>query len=625
MRYLRMFTNAMVGGVLGALYVAVLVLQLNPHVPTISTTARDWFVVLLAFYGLYLTVAIYLIMLTREVFARRALSPGWLSVGVLAWVGTGCAGAAAALTWGNLDSFGAVLADQGESMRQGAVALTVAASVIAAVAVLRYSFGRKGSRAAGSVLVLALVSSFAVPLWFRGPGELRVPVAGSALPAPPRPAPVPVPALPGVPAPEVVPRVHVILLDGASRGFLLQRIAAGRLPNFGRLFGRGAVLDLATIKPTQAEPVWATVATGKYPPRNGVRSNAVYRVRPDDQDPVDLLPDHCFAYGLVDQRFVTEDFLTSSALRARPIWDILADPTGRGDQGLATGVVNWPLTFPADARRGYIISERFDEATRSPLRSIDAHAANPTSAVDATRQVFDAWNARPWHEVLPSFPATEPRPEGLETARWDSAYSAAARLLNRVCRDVSRSATSSDQEGRGCAFSPRFTAVRYEGLDQFGHVYLRDAQPELFGESSSRRVSLSVLDRYYAFIDDEVGRVAAGLEPGDLLLVVSGFGMTEESLMKRWLARRLGWLLRLRDWTGTHEYAPDGFLLAYGSNVARADLPRGALVDVAPTILYYIGLPVGRDMDGQPRTDIFLRTFTIEHPVGSIETHERPR
>ena len=82
-------------------------------------------------------------------------------------------------------------------------------------------------------------------------------------------------------------------------------------------------------------------------------------------------------------------------------------------------------------------------------------------------------------------------------------------------------------------------------------------------------------------------------------------------------------LLDWRDWSGTHEAAPDGFLLAYGSNVAHAELARGAIVDLTPTILYYLGLPVARDMNGVARTDLFLRTYAIEHPVGDIGTYER--
>ena len=49
--------------------------------------------------------------------------------------------------------------------------------------------------------------------------------------------------------------------------------------------------------------------------------------------------------------------------------------------------------------------------------------------------------------------------------------------------------------------------------------------------------------------------------------------------------------------SGTHERGPDGFLLAYGTPVVAARQSRGAVVDVAPTLLYFLGLPVARDME----------------------------
>jgi hypothetical protein len=129
-----------------------------------------------------------------------------------------------------------------------------------------------------------------------------------------------------------------------------------------------------------------------------------------------------------------------------------------------------------------------------------------------------------------------------------------------------------------------------------------------------------VLDRYYAYIDEQIGRAIDRLGPADLLLVVSGFGMDRESLSKQLLARALGEAER----SGSHDRAPDGFLIAFGSNVApNPSLPRGAIVDLAPTVLYYLGVPVGRDMDGFARVDLFLRSFSIEHPVTYTATHER--
>ena len=91
------------------------------------------------------------------------------------------------------------------------------------------------------------------------------------------------------------------------------------------------------------------------------------------------------------------------------------------------------------------------------------------------------------------------------------------------------------------------------------------------------------------------------------------------SLGKRMLARLLG-ETRL---SGSHEGAPDGFMLALGGPIARGRFPVGSVLDVTPTLLYLAGLPVARDMDGGARTDIFAPAFTAEHPVAFIPTYGR--
>ena len=166
-------------------------------------------------------------------------------------------------------------------------------------------------------------------------------------------------------------------------------------------------------------------------------------------------------------------------------------------------------------------------------------------------------------------PSEEREPLGLQRARWDRAYSAAALELDRE-------------------FPVQMTAVRYEGLDVFGHASLRDAEPELFGQIGRGDPHRSLLDRYYAFIDLEVGRLIDDLAPGDLLLVVSGFGMERETFLKQLVARARGEPER----SGSHDRAPDGFLLAFGTNVAPEPVaaPRRHR-RLAPTVLYYLGIP----------------------------------
>jgi hypothetical protein len=44
-------------------------------------------------------------------------------------------------------------------------------------------------------------------------------------------------------------------------------------------------------------------------------------------------------------------------------------------------------------------------------------------------------------------------------------------------------------------------------------------------------------------------------------------------------------------------------------------------VDVTPTLLYFFGLPVGRDMDGYARADVFTPEFAAERPVTFIPSY----
>ena len=134
-----------------------------------------------------------------------------------------------------------------------------------------------------------------------------------------------------------------------------------------------------------------------------------------------------------------------------------------------------------------------------------------------------------------------------------------------------------------------------------------------------------MLDQYYAHIDGEIGLAISRMEGNDLLLVVSGFGMAPAPILKRAIGRVFGDspVIPIDTRPGSHEQAPDGFLMAYGTHAATGEVRRGSIVDVAPTILYYMGVPVGRDMDGFPRTDLFRSDYTREHPVTYTATHER--
>jgi predicted AlkP superfamily phosphohydrolase/phosphomutase len=228
----------------------------------------------------------------------------------------------------------------------------------------------------------------------------------------------------------------------------------------------------------------------------------------------------------------------------------------------------------------------------SPLEFTDEDLGYPASAV------FDARVLQQSGGLGVNGPASLERPP----LPRDAQYREVAALLNSQ-------------------YHPRLLALRYEGLDRAGHQFLRFALPRAFGDVSTeeRQRYGAVLDEHYAFIDAEVGRAMSSLGPDDLLLVVSGFGMEPVSLSKRLLARLLG----EPDQTGTHERSPDGFLLAFGGPARHGRVSLGSVIDVAPTVLYFLGLPIARDMDGIARTDIFTPAFTTTRPITFIPTYER--
>jgi hypothetical protein len=563
-RFLRMLTNSLVAGGLAAAYLTVLLLQLNPQIPLVSSTSARWFLTLVVLYGLSLAALFYVLLIAQEFFSMRLLSPGWASVRVLAWLAAGSALAAATLMWLNVDGLSNALeATAARRMTAGAIATTGSAVVLLAIAVAHYSSGRHGSPVGAALFVIGAFGSLALPLAARGPAvELpaREASGGAWLAR----------------SSARGPRVRMVLLDGASLEYIWPRAADGRLPNFARLLDAGASMDLATIRPTAPDPVWAAAATGVYPARNGVRSAARYFARGDDR-PLDLLPDHCFSHALVQLGLVRDVRYSSAEWHARPLWSILADA------GIPVGVVRWPLTYPVEAAGGFVVSDRFHELASSAVGR-DARAAYPWEAL-ALAGLSDAEDRR-----------------GLEAsaAVRDRLYSHALSAL-RAEIDV------------------QLSAIRYQGLDSFGHVSMKYAQQstDSAGDSDPRRAA--ALDRHYAFIDEEIGATLERTRPGDLLLVVSGFGMQRLDVVKAFVAR----IVSGEDVSGTHERAPDGFLIAYGSDIEPGRHKRGSIVDVTPTVLYFFGLPVGRDMDGFARADLFNRAFTSEHPIAFIPSYGR--
>jgi len=583
-RYLRVLTNSAIASALLSAYLTIATLHLNPAYP-LSAVAPLGAAFALA-YGANAILVFYALVVLRQVAAVQVLSPGWLSVRVLAWMCTISAAVGATVLWLNAADFAPFLdADTARRMTLAAIAVAICGGVFLIVALAH--IGRRGTAPSGVLLVTTMALSVVVPITLRGS-------------SPTAPPPAPVASRP--PAGLDVPGGRVVLLavDGASLDHISLAVAEGRLPNFGRLLDTGASAHLATLRPTQAEPIWTTVATGRMPQTSGVRAAARYAA--SDAGPrVDVLPDYIFSQALVRYGFLRAEPHTPASMASMPLWRILSD------RGIRVGVVGWPLTHPAPELRGYVVSDVLHRVDDARFALDGAAAVSPPALWTAVTAARGLPLAPDPHEVL----ARAGRlPRGSDAdGRVDPAPVQADSLHLRLLEAI---------EG---ARPSRFVALRLPGLDAVAHYFLRYASPEEFGDvtEAEREAFGSVLGDYYGVLDAVVGRLYDRLGPDDLVLIVSSHGIEPLTPVKRILERLVG----DDQLSGTHERAPDGFVLAMGPAVQPGRLERGSVADIAPTVLYFLGLPIGRDMDGRARTDFFTPAFTATRPVTFIPGYGR--
>ena len=207
----------------------------------------------------------------------------------------------------------------------------------------------------------------------------------------------------------------------------------------------------------------------------------VYYVRGDTR-PLALLPGSLLlARARASRASAPRSRTRRRSLRARPLWSILADA------GITAGVVRWPLTFPAQPVHGFVLSDRFHQLLGSFLE-LDESAAYPSErAAGGAQRVC--------------------------RRRRDARLAAVAGVRRRASASPEASAGLRDQ-----FYSRAMRDLRAEWPVQFRRCATRGSTPSAtttcatrsratFGGASEdeRRRRLQVIDRYYGYIDSEIG------------------------------------------------------------------------------------------------------------------------
>lgn len=353
-------------------------------------------------------------------------------------------------------------------------------------------------------------------------------------------------------------RATVIVLEGLSFDFLFPLMTEGKLPNFSWLAENGSWGRLDSLRPSEMSVLEASAGTGKLPARHRKFSSMTYLLPWDIRD-IEILP-----------RFMLFRQLTRLGLL-----EIL----------------------PRDA----------PPRSRSLTEIVAANEAAIVSATASAKDCGEAADARAGkalQDVLPDGSAgLDPRLDVVKKAFF--------------CDRAADEAFAAARASR----SPGLARLALGGLNAVQAYFYKYRVPGAFGTIDQEAINRygEVIDKYYVFYDRLVGRYLAARKDDEILLVYSSFGVEP---MPFWM-RLVEWLVGNSEISATHEGAPRGAVFFAGPGVAKGHNVEGVrLIDLTPTLLYYLGLPVGKDMDGIVRSALFQPEFTAENPILYITSYD---
>jgi hypothetical protein len=370
-------------------------------------------------------------------------------------------------------------------------------------------------------------------------------------------------------------RVLLIGIDGATLRVAGPMIREGTLPHLTEIGRTGVYGPLRSHLPLVSPRIWTSIATGKLPEKHGILNFAY----PGESESEARL------YSSVDRR-------------VHALWNIASDA------GLSVGVVNWWNSYPPEAINGVIVSDHVLPSEIAGRRWLTGAAAPDRAPIihppEWAERVADALA-----DDRPLTPIEDPFADGFALPGWMKP----GRLSKHYRSDEAVMRIALDVEH---GLRPDLLMVFLPGIDRVSHVLWGGIEPPPTGGKApvmsveERAAAADALRRYYEYTDALIGRVMERYGPDDLVMIVSDHGFESGST--------------LNDTTGIHttSEALRGLIFARGRGIGPPAAPEPVSVnDVTPTILAWLGLPVGADMDGKVTS--FLRGGAVEE-IASYDT-----
>lgn len=350
--------------------------------------------------------------------------------------------------------------------------------------------------------------------------------------------------------------------DAADWKVIRPLIRAGQMPTLESMMREGVWGNIATLHPILSPMLWTSIATGKRAHKHGIHGFI---------EPVP--PDQITAGGPGVRAS------TSTTRTCKALWNILTQ------EGLRTHQVGWFCSHPAEPINGINVSNAFEQVTAGdpshwPVPDGTVHPASMTETLGSLRLHPSELTE---DVVLPFLP---------EAARIDQAHDARLGIFAKLfCEMVNiHSAATWIMEHHPWDFM----GVYNPSIDHFSHAFMRYHPPQMADVTDEEfAIYRDAVASCYRFHDMMLDRYLQLAGDDTTVVLCSDHGFHCDHLRPRGTPHEpAGPAVWHRDY---------GILVMKGPGVRRGPRLYGASVlDMTPTVLTLLGLPIAADMDGKP-------------------------
>jgi len=396
------------------------------------------------------------------------------------------------------------------------------------------------------------------------------------------------------PAKAAGPRVLLIGVDGAEWNVIQPLIDRGDLPNFARFRNEGATGPLESLAIMLSPIIWTSVATGKTADKHGIGWFMADNPKTGKRIPIQ-----------------------SRHRKVKAIWNIL------GEADRTPGIIGWWATWPAEeVGKGFIVSDYlgfhgFGVTGRN--RKIDSFLTYPDVLTAEVRPMIPEPDTITYEEIRQFMNIDEAEFQEARDLLLDPKVEDSYK--NPVTHFMRYLATMKGYEAIGLRLwkerDPDLMAVYFEQVDSTGHLFMKYAPPKQEWVDDEKFAKFSgTLEAMYKHQDRILGRYLDAAGPDTVVVLVSDHGfLTGE-------ARPTG-MEDVDALKAAQEHRRYGVLAALGPGIRRgAEVRRASVLDITPTLLYLLGEPVARDMDGRVLVEMFSESFTRTHAMQTVESYE---